>query len=139
MISIELKGFGTSMIQRGILRLHPSLCLQKKSTKEGLTGLGYRITGPIGMHVKHVVGLYRMFGHDDFCKMMITCGIQVGDDMNIFFKGWRCNSADTRDAASKSKSVCVNSASTTLGHCHIMVSTHRPVLPAPLGNAINKD
>ena len=50
---------------------------QKNSTKEGLTGRGYRITGPNGMHVKHVIGLYTMLGLDDFCKMMmITCGIQ---------------------------------------------------------------
>jgi hypothetical protein len=68
-----------SMIQRGILRLHPSLHLQKKSTKVGLTGLGYGITGPNGMHVKHAVGLYTMLGHDDFCKMMmITCNTDGG-------------------------------------------------------------
>ncbi len=35
--------------------------------------------------------------------------------------------------------VCVNSASTGLGLCHNRVSTHRPVLPAPLGAAVNKD
>jgi hypothetical protein len=36
-------------------------------------------------------------------------------------------------------SVCVSSASTTLGLCHVGVSTHRPVLPALLGAAVNKD
>ncbi len=36
-------------------------------------------------------------------------------------------------------SVCVNSASTTLGLCHDGISTHRPVLPALLGAVVNKD
>ena len=72
-----MKGFGALNDPKGTLGLHPSLRLQKNSTKEGLTGLGYRITGPNGMHVKHVIGLYTMLGLDDFCKMMmITCGIQ---------------------------------------------------------------
>ncbi len=35
--------------------------------------------------------------------------------------------------------VCVNLASTKLGLCHNRVSTHRPVLPALLGTAVNKD
>jgi hypothetical protein len=35
--------------------------------------------------------------------------------------------------------VCVNSASTVLSLCHDWVSTQRPVLPAPLGAAINKN
>jgi hypothetical protein len=35
--------------------------------------------------------------------------------------------------------VCVNLASTVLGLCHNGVSTLRPVLPAPLGVAVNKD
>jgi hypothetical protein len=35
--------------------------------------------------------------------------------------------------------VCVNLASTKLGLCHDRVSTHRPVLPALLGTAVNKD
>ena len=53
----------------------------KKSTKEGLTGLGYQITVPNGMHVKHDAGLYAMLEHNDFCKMMMmTCGIPLGDN-----------------------------------------------------------
>jgi hypothetical protein len=35
--------------------------------------------------------------------------------------------------------VYVNGAFTTLGLCHDGVSTHRPVLPALLGTAVNKD
>ncbi len=35
--------------------------------------------------------------------------------------------------------VCVNSASTALSLCHDRVSTHRPVLSAPLGTVVNKD
>ena len=53
----------------------------KKSTKEGLTGLGYQITVPNGMHVKHDAGLYAMLEHNDFCKMMMmTRGIPLGDN-----------------------------------------------------------
>jgi hypothetical protein len=53
-----------SVIQRGILTLHPCLRLA-----QGLTR--HRITDPNGMGVKHDVGLYAMLGHDDFCKMML--------------------------------------------------------------------
>ncbi len=43
------------------------------------------------------------------------------------------------ELADEVKSVCVNLASTGLGLCHNGVSTHRPVLPALLGAAVNKD
>ena len=48
--------------------------------------------------------------------------------------GQLCGLADTNGT-----NVCVNSASTGLGLCHDGISTHRPVLPAPLGAAVNKD
>jgi hypothetical protein len=52
-----------------------------------LTGLRYRIAGPNGMNVEHVVGLYANLGHGDFCKMMLKVhGILVVDDMNLFLE-----------------------------------------------------
>jgi hypothetical protein len=42
-------------------------------------------------------------------------------------------------AKNRTVCVCVNSASTALSLCHDGVSTHRPVLSAPLGAAVNKD
>ena len=59
----------------------------KKSNKEGLTRLGYKITGPNGMDIKQVSVLYATFGHDDFCKMMMMMhSTSVGGDMNEFLQ-----------------------------------------------------
>ena len=65
-LSMILEGFGTFSDPKGNIKIASKVALGenhgKKSMKEGLTGLRYRITGPNGMDVKHVVGLYSTLG-----------------------------------------------------------------------------
>jgi hypothetical protein len=60
--SMELEGFGTLTLSdpKGNIIMASKFALGKnygkRSCKQGLTGLGYRITCPNGMNVEHVIG-----------------------------------------------------------------------------------
>ena len=55
--SMELEGFGTLSDPKGNIKIASKIALGKnhrrQSNKQGLTGLGYRIAGLVGMNVKY--------------------------------------------------------------------------------------